>query len=589
MHRPGYQLLIFILILSVFPLFSEAVIEEKSSVIGTFVNESNRSASGITVRLLDSFFLNEVARTVTDRNGQFILADVLPGLYLLSIDSASMQGMMKRIQVTSGSPTFIDVRPLLTEEQLKEHNAWDKFKWTIRMAERNPLRNDETTLNPITAPDSDGFLSMLRSFQEANNIEGQISYMSVGTGPASTNLNHQMAQFVVQGQLEDNGTWSVNGNFLEGPRSGYMAKGDFRYGMFGHNVEANVSANDLLVARYPDLVTNQRISRFLVTPNAAGIPEESSPWIASVDIQDNWKFWNNLQINYGTRFDYYGYMQDSVGYSPRASLTYFVDPSFSVHGGYFRNTSAPGNYYLQSSDVHPYIHDIAFVPYGGRLEPETTTGYEAGFNFSLEDDFTFAVTYTFEDVSNKIATVDLSNSPVNEELQSIRPFVIFNASDLSSKGIEINASKRFSQILSASVSYTMSQSLPVYIIEKRTFSQRQMYFMNGNAIQDFHDFEAGVRADFTQTLTEVNASWKWSSGTPLVFGRQTDNTSLAALDVEVSQGLPVHVFNEAQLKLLIAVKNLLDQNPEFNSNADFQRALLYGMPRVIAGGVLVQF
>ena len=320
MHQPGYRLIIFILILSVFPLFSEAVIEEKSSIIGTFLSESNHPASGITVRLLDSFFLDEVARTVTDRNGQFILADVLPGLYLLSIDSASMQGMMKRIQVTSGSPTFIDVRPLLTEEQLKEHNAWDKFKWTIRMAERNPLRDDETTLSPIDAPDSDSFLAMLRSFQQSNNIEGQISYMSVGAGAgqASTNLNHQMAQFVVQGELEDNGKWSLNGNFLEGPRAGYMAQGDFRYAMFGHSVEADVSANDLLVARYPDLVTSQRISRFLVTPDAAGIPEESNPWIAAVDLQDRWKFWNNLQIDYGTRFDYYGYMQDSRGlFTPR--------------------------------------------------------------------------------------------------------------------------------------------------------------------------------------------------------------------------------------------------------------------------------
>lgn len=588
MDRPRYWLITLILFLTIFPVFSRADIEEKSSVIGSFIGDANKPQSGITVRLLDSFFLNEVARTVTDRNGQFIMAGVLPGLYLLTIDTASMQGMMKRIQVTSGSPTFIDVRPLLSEEQLKDHNAWDKFKWTIRMAERNPLRDEDTVLNQYNEPEADNFFAMLRNFQQSNNIEGQISYMNVGSGPMAASLQHQMAQFAVQGDLDRNGSWSVNGNFLEGPRSGYVAGGDFRYRMFGHQVDASLSANDLLVARYPDLIARQRITRFLQTPDIGGIPQESNPWIASIDLQDSWRLFHNLEVGYGNRFDYYGYLSDSVGYSPHVKLTYFIDPTFSVHGGFFRNTSAPGNYYLQSGNLHPYVHDVAFVPYGGMLQPETTTGYQSGFDFAIED-FSFSVVYTFEDVRNKIATVDLSTSPVNEELQSMRPFVIFNAKDVSSHGVEITATKKLTHVLSAMVSYNMNQAVPVYIVEKRIFSQRQLFFKDGPASQDFHDFQAGIHADFQQTLTEVNASWKWSSGSPLVFGRQDTNTSLSALDVEVSQGLPVRVFDEAQLKLLVAIRNLLDQNPEFNSNADFQRALLYGMPRVIAGGVLVQF
>ncbi|HSP07767.1 MAG TPA: TonB-dependent receptor [Acidobacteriota bacterium] len=588
MGRSGYRLIALVVILGLIPVWSHAVIEEKSSIVGSFLGESNKPQSGVTVRLLDSFFLNEVARTVTDRKGQFILAGVLPGLYLLSVESASMQGMMKRIQVTSDSPTFIDIRPLLTEEQLKEHNAWDRFKWTIRMAERNPLRDEgETTVSPVQQPDSDGFLATLRNFEEANNIEGQISYLNVGSGPMSSSLNHQVAHFLVQGELEDSGTWSVNGNLQEGPRTGYIAAGDIHYHMADHQINAAVSANDLLVARYPDLATRQRITRFLQTPDSGDDPVETNPWIASIDLQDSWQL-RSFEVGYGTRFDYYGYLQDAVGYSPRVRLTYHVDPNFSVHGAFYRNTSAPGNYYLQADDVHPYIHDLAFVPYGSTLRPESTTGYETGFDFAAND-FTFSVVYNIEDVHDKVAAVDLSDSPANATLQSIRPFVIFNAKDLTTHGIEINATKQLSHKLSAMVTYNMCQAVPVYIVEKRVFSQRQLYFINGAAPMGFHDFQAGIRADIQQTLTEVNASWKWSSGSPLVFGRQESNSSLSALDIEVYQGLPVRVFDDGQLKLLVAIKNLLDQNPEFNSNADFQRALLYGMPRVIAGGVLVRF
>ena len=53
-----------------------------------------------------------------------------------------MKGLFKRVQVATGSPTFIDIRPLVTSAEETEHNGWERFKWTIRMAERNPLRND---------------------------------------------------------------------------------------------------------------------------------------------------------------------------------------------------------------------------------------------------------------------------------------------------------------------------------------------------------------------------------------------------------------------------------------------------------------
>ena len=205
---------------------------------------------------------------------------------------------MKRVQVTSDSPTFIDIRPLLTEEELRTHNAWEKFKWTIRMAERNPLRNGEESYNPVESPDSDGFMAMLRNFQEANNIEGQIAYLNVGSGPTTKTMNHQMAQFAVQGHLEGEGAWSVNGNFLDGSRSSYMAAGDFSYRIADHNLQISASANDLLIARDPELLDRQRIVRFFETSEGT-LPQESNPWIASVDVQDAWQLMQNLEVGYG--------------------------------------------------------------------------------------------------------------------------------------------------------------------------------------------------------------------------------------------------------------------------------------------------
>jgi outer membrane receptor protein involved in Fe transport len=592
MQKAGFRQLVSILIFFLIPLCANAVIEEKSSIIGSLLTGSSEPVSGVTVRLLDSFFLNEVAQTVTDPKGKFTLSNIVPGLYLISIQSTRKPDVLKRVQVVSGSPTLIDIRPLLTEDELKQHNAWETFKWTIRIAQRNPLRDEEYAGEAnLTALATDGFWGTLKALQEQHNIDGEFSYLNVGIGPfRSRNSNnfHQTAQFAMQGQLEGSGKWSVNGNVLDGIRSSYTAAGDFEYRLLGHQLGASFSANDLLFARFPELLERQRITRFIQSADPAGIVDESNRWVTSIDLEDEWHFRNRFTVNYGTRFDYYGYLQNPGSYSPRLKLAYQLKPGLFLHGLLYRNESAPGNYYLQPGQIHPYIHDIAFVPYGGTLLPETKRGFETGLDYAM-DHFSVSLLYHSDNIQNKIAAIDFRNSPGNDQLQTILPFVLLNAADLESRGVEVQVSKKISHVISAKGSYNITSSIPIYIIEKRAFSQRQMFFLSGRDPQDFHDIQAGIEANIQQSLTQVQANWKWSSGGPLVFGRKDDNTSLSAVDIEVHQGIPVQFFNQSQLKVLLAIRNLLDQNDQKSGNADYQRALLFDSPRVIAGGVLLEF
>ncbi len=135
----------------------------------------------------------------------------------------------------------------------------------------------------------------------------------------------------------------------------------------------------------------------------------------------------------------------------------------------------------------------------------------------------------------------------------------------------------------------MSRAVPVYIIEKRGLGGRQLYFMDGEDTQAFHDIQAGIEAHIKQSNTDVRADWKWSSGSPLVFGNRNENVALSAVDLEVHQAVPLHFFSQSELKVLLAIRNGLDQNPDASNNADFERALLFNIPRTVAGGVLWQF
>ena len=580
MKKDGFKLFAFLLAFSFFAASSNALIEEKSSILGSVIGASNVPLAGITVRVLDSFFLSEVARTVTDRNGKFALSQLLPGLYLLSAESPLLPRLMKRVQVVSGAPTLIDLRSVLSEDELKKHDAWDKFKWTIRVAERNPLRDDQT---PVSQTAATSFSS--EAFAFFKNIDGELEYLNVGSGLSGSGWNRQMTQVAMQGKIERHGAWSVNGNVFDGPRSSYIASGDFRYRLSDHHVGASFSANDLIVASYPG---RQLIRKFVDSADIAEISDDAKLWVTSVDLQDEWQLFPQITVDYGTRIDYYGYLQEPFIYSPRMEVSYHLTPRMSVRALYYRDQSAPGNYSLQPDAVRPYIHDVAFIPYKDVLNPETTVGYEAGLDLQNED-FSVSVFYRVENVANKIAAVDLKESFLSEELQTNRPFVVFNSSDLRARGVGAQVSKRISPLITLMGSYNVRQAIPLYIIEKRGLTGRKLFFLTGPDVEDFHDVQAGVAARIRQTGTQVDANWKWSSGTPLVFGGRNHDSSLSAIDVEVRQGVPVHIFSQTEVKLLLAIKNLLDQNADSISNADFERALLYNVPRTIAGGLAVRF
>jgi outer membrane receptor for ferrienterochelin and colicin len=585
MKEGDFRILVLIFAaLLLIPGYSSADIESKSSIIGSLVGVSEKPVSGVTVRLLDSYFLNEITKVSTDRQGKFLFGDLLPGLYLVSVDIPALAGIFKRVQVVSDSPTFIDLRSIMSEEDLKNHDAWEKFKWTIRVAGRNPLREDYSN----SPDDSDGLFAALKNFRDDNNITGQVSYVSLAPNSDNANLGSQMTQFAVQGELQGTGTWSFNGNILDGSTNSYMANGDVEYEMLGHHIGATVAANDLLFVRNSELLNRQLIRRFVQSSGSRDLEDESRQWIATADLRDTWQPIQRITLDYGTRIDYYGYLNHPMSYSPRVEVTYHATPEFGFRGVYYRNQSAPGNYYLQPQDVNPYIHNVAFVPYSDALTPETTTGYEGGIDFSGEG-FRLGILYHQESIDNKMATVDISHTPASERFDANRPFVILNANDLDSRGMEIEISKQITPILAAVASYRMDLSVPVSIVEKNTYYSRKLYFLQGDSVQDFHNFQAGILAKIPQTQTQVHADWKWSSGTPIVFGRAAHKMPLTAIDVEVHQVIPLQVFSQTELQILVAIKNLLDQNPEMNANADFERALIYNIPRVVAGGLLLKF
>jgi outer membrane cobalamin receptor len=99
--------------------------------------------------------------------------------------------------------------------------------------------------------------------------------------------------------------------------------------------------------------TSQSYTTSQVLPiNAAGVPTDDLPLtipqsntqsqiIESVYLQDEWKPWSPLTINYGLRFDHFAAYTNGSQLSPRFNFVWQLQEGTTVHGGYSRYFTPP--------------------------------------------------------------------------------------------------------------------------------------------------------------------------------------------------------------------------------------------------------
>jgi outer membrane receptor for ferrienterochelin and colicins len=63
--------------------------------------------------------------------------------------------------------------------------------------------------------------------------------------------------------------------------------------------------------------------------------------IESVYLQDEWKIWSGVTLNYGLRFDHYSAYSSGSQLSPRVNFVWELETGTTVHGGYSRYYTPP--------------------------------------------------------------------------------------------------------------------------------------------------------------------------------------------------------------------------------------------------------
>jgi outer membrane receptor for ferrienterochelin and colicins len=97
-------------------------------------------------------------------------------------------------------------------------------------------------------------------------------------------------------------------------------------------------------------------------PEAISENDSQTQTIASVYLQDEWKAFSNVTVNYGLRFDEYHAYSSGSQLSPRLNVVWEVLPGTTAHGGYSRYFTPPPFELVASGTFTKFANTTAAPP-----------------------------------------------------------------------------------------------------------------------------------------------------------------------------------------------------------------------------------
>jgi len=238
---------------------------------------------------------------------------------------------------------------------------------------------------------------------------------------------------------------------------------------------------------------------------------KKEPVYAAAYIQDKFEY-EDLTVNAGLRFDYFdpksehyisledlGQGVDTVDpkykFSPRLGISFAVTDRSVMYASY--------GHFFQPVELGELYQSLNVDFTTGRplignpdLPPQKTVAYEIGLKYAFSPDIAGEVTAYFKDVTDLLAsrkqTSLFQDNPVTYDMFIIEDFAVI-------KGIDISLSKRASQFLSGTITYS-------YLNAQGTGSSpREGYYIYSNSTTPIPKREYPLEFDVTHSL-KTNAN-----------------------------------------------------------------------------------
>jgi TonB-dependent receptor-like protein/carboxypeptidase family protein len=585
---------------------------------GTVVDERSQPLAGVVISALGG----TSAFAVSDRSGHFVLRDLPSGPYLVrahlqgytparariiqvSISSRDISIALTKVSSKTDPPQVlqagiggVDADPAAAESDDADTENHTELAWRLRHARRSVLKDVDGGLLPAGNDGSfmeDSLSALAKAvgnpvrfasdFISDLPLNGQINLLT------STSFDRPLNLFSLENGLPSSvafvtltaptttGKWDVRGGTTQGDLSSWIVAGSYSWQPVGsaHSYRAGLS---------------YAMQRYL-GGNADALAAMADGRRNAGDMYafDRWVLTPRLDVSYGARYARYDYLAHETLFSPKASITVSPLPrgSLRLRGTISRREIAPGaqEFLLPSTGVWaPPGRTFSPVSTRTGFHPEQINHMEVAAEQPIADDVVVGMRVFRQQVNDQLVTLFGVSLPSTAGA-SLGHYYVGNAGDVDARGWGVSVSRTVADAIHASIDYTQTDA---EWLRPSPGSARVALVMPSAIRRQFEqlrDLTTSIESEVPRLDTHVFVIYKINSGFTRPYATTLRPQVGSRFDVEVSQALPFLNFASAQWEMLVAVRNLF--NEDVLDASVYDELQVVRPPKHIVGGVTVRF
>ena len=581
---------------------------------GVVVDERAQPLPGAVISALGG----ASAFAVTDRSGRFALRDLPAGPYLVR---AHLQGYASaRDRIVQVSTANRDISISLTKVAAKEDQPSvlqagiggvdesstgddevdhpSDIAWRLRHLRRSVLKDlDHTPIPPQTDPSfmEDSLAALSRAvgspvrfasdFISDLPVNGQINLLT------STSFERPQTLFSLQNGLPTGvafvslsaptmtGSWNVRGGATQGDLSSWIVAGSYAWQPVGssHSYRAGMS---------------YAMQRYLSgNVDALAAMADGRRKAGEMYAFDRWTLAPRLDISYGARYTRYDYLANETLFSPKASITVTPLPrgSLRLRGMVSHREIAPGaEEFLVPSTGMWAPPGRTFSPASMRagFDPEEINHYEVAAEQPFADDVVLGVRAFRQQVNDQLVTLFGLSIP-GASPGAIGHYYVGNTGDVDARGWGVSVSRTVADGIHASIDYTQSDTEWLRPSVASAGLALVMPSVVRRQFEQLHDLTTSIDSELPRFDTHVFVIYKLNSGFSSPDAATLRPRFGSRFNVEVSQALPFLNFASAQWQMIIAVRNLFQD--DLLETSVYDELQVVRPPKHVVGGVTIRF
>ena len=565
----------------------------------------------------------ELALASTD--GRFVLRSLAPGAYLVQAHLPGFAASRRElVAVRASTPTVhaITLSPVgqaaepitasvglspsadgvsqsaTTDEALADsagtelpapHDDGEKA-WRLRRARRSVLKDAPASLVAAPTPDSESVAAGAEHlFDEVESpmrfatgfadlpLSGEVNLLTRATLDAAQDMitavpgSAGIANLSVGAPLW-NGDWLAQGAMSTGNLTSWVLSGAYMAGVeTAHRLGLTVSYG------------RQRYEGG--NPATLTVASESR-YAASFGASDSWAVSPGVRVDYGGRYDTYGYTEEDGLFSPRVGVTMTPVAGLRIRVAGSQEMIAPGaEEFLPPADTALWLPPermfAAFSPQSG-LHPERTRQVEVTVEVDVSGQYVVGVGRYYQDVDDQMATLfgvdDVGRVPTGR-------YHLARAGAVTSRGWVVTLRRQFGDRFSGSIDYTIAEAF---------WSQAGADAALGAVVagtvrpsqERFHDLTGAFEAEIPETATRLFVRCRVNTAFVRI-DREAPIGLDARFDIRVNQPLPFTPFDGSRWEALVSVRSLFFEPG--NTGSVFDELLVARAPKEFLGGLVVHF